>query len=210
MDTSMDTTPEDQDPIHKTFWTPQQEEMPAPFLPPNNQSAADLREGLSQEIDALRRKSSGKLLDQMTLEALEIVLNCLSQLEPYDGLKVHPDKFNFPKLYEAFDNQMRAVIALLLHERSPQIARWFGMKLGGHITIERLAKLGRPQGSTSRTNTELRQQLFHARNALRARGEHPTQAKVMQRMGIEGDTRRVREMLKQLNIHSWSDFLSLP
>lgn len=69
---------------------------------------------------------------------------------------------------------------------------------------------GRPKGSADLTDDALRRRLIQARNRLHARGERPTQVKVMAQMGIRGDPKQVRDWLRRLGIASWNDFLAWP
>jgi transposase len=76
------------------------------------------------------------------------------------------------------------------------------------IVVLQRSRRGRPRGSWSIPDDKLMKRMIQAIRILEEQGDPVTQARVMTLMGIEGDTRRLREWLRRLGI-SWQKLKDL-
>lgn len=98
-----------------------------------------------------------------------------------------------------------ALAHALMSQLTPR-AEALGRAVG--IPLPCKASPGRPTDSGSVSDEQRLEQLIHAVRQLRHRGHSPTQARVMAKLGLQGDTRRVREWWQHLGFSSWKDFLA--
>jgi hypothetical protein len=153
------------------------EDIGRAFPSPPSHTGADLCEELSAVRDALRYKTPGTEFDRMMLEEIEKALERFSRLDLYDGRAVHPEEAPMVELSEAFQKQMRLIIALLLYERTPEISYWFTYHLGGFVAVETLRRIkrGRPENSGRFTDAhDFRQTVVSDLRRLRQQGEPDT------------------------------------
>jgi hypothetical protein len=86
-------------------------------------------------------------------------------------------------------------------EDSMRVHRWL------RVVVNRVRRAGRRPETYDIPNEELSRQMRQGLDKLRAKGDVPTEAKLMAVMGIQGDTRRVREWLDRLGFLSFEDFV---